>query len=126
MAFTPITNSQRDNLALHIDDMAVAFRVQEEDATIPASLIANECLQYFENHAGGFPGTGRDVGTQNDLTLSIPERNQLAAEVNSLTAFIEHDGAFAVDTANEMLAIWENKAMGIIPDTGRDVNSPPA
>jgi len=123
MAFTPLTNSQRDQFGLHIDELAAAWRTLENEPSLTAARAANSALHHYETGAGGFPGTGRDVGVQNGLTLSVPETNQLAAECNSLTAFIEHDGALASDAANEMLTLFEERELGLTtPEAGqRDV-----
>lgn len=123
MAITPLTNSQRDQFALHIDELAAAWRELESEPSLTAARAANSALHHYETGAGGFPGTGRNVGVQNGLTLSIPETNQLAAECNSLASMIEHDGAVASDTANEMLELFEERELGLTtPEAGqRDV-----
>lgn len=120
MAFTPLTGSQADQTALHIDQLAVQLRIDEGDPTIPAAFMADRGLRHYEERAGGFPSTGRNIGVQEGLTLSISEANQVAANVNALTALVEHDGANASDVANEVLALIEEVDFGI-PETGRDV-----
>jgi hypothetical protein len=115
-----LTNGEKQQLGLHVDALAILFRANAEGATVAASKVANDCLLYFEEGAGGFPGTGRDINSHGNDTLSTPEINQLASEVNSMTALIEHDGALAADTANEMLGLFEQRALNTL-ETGRDV-----
>lgn len=120
MAFTPLVNSERDQLALHIDDIAAIIRVGEGGAGVSAAFVGERGLKWFEEKAGGYPGTNRQIGVEEGDTLSIPERNQMAAACNTLTGLVEHDGANAHDVANEILALLEENSLQI-PETGRDV-----
>ena len=120
MAFVPLVNSERDQFALHIDALAVIIRADEGGTGVSAAFVGNRGLKWYEEKAGGYPGTNRNIGVQEGDTLSIPETNQLAAACNALTGLVEHDGANAHDVANEILALIEENDLGIA-ETGRDV-----
>ena len=125
MAVTPLTVSQRDQFALHIDDIRRITVIEDEEkpASWSACDTANEGFGQFEQRAGGFPRSGIDVcnpGNGGGATLSTAEIAATAGQTNAITAVVEGGDGVAADVANEILALLEERLLGI-PETGRDV-----
>ena len=115
MAVTPLSVPQRNQMALHVDDIRrITVIVDEEKpATWGAADTANEGFGQFEQRAGGFPRSAIDVSIQNAATLSVPERAAMSGQVNGLTATVEGGDGVAADVANEILALLEERLLGI-------------
>lgn len=122
MAVTLLTVRERQQFGLHIDDIRrISVIVQEEKPpTFSAADTANEGFLQFEQRAGGFPRTGIDTRLERGTTLSVAERDAAAGQANSLTATVEGTQGVASDVANEILALLEERLLGI-PETSRDV-----
>lgn len=124
MAVTPLTVEQRDQFALHINDIRRITVVVDEEK--PPSWsgcdTANEGFGQFEQRAGGFPRSAIDVcnAAGGGATLHTSEIAASAGQVNALTAVVEGGDGVAADVANEILALLEERLLGI-PETGRDV-----
>ena len=118
MAVTPLTIAQRDQFALHVDDIRRITVVEDEEkpADYWACDTANEGFGQFEQRAGGFPRSAIDVcnpGNGEQATLSTAEIAAAAGQINAITAVVEGGDGVAADVANEMLALLEERLLGI-------------
>lgn len=112
MATTPLTELERDEMKLHIEDLTMIMEA-------PAACdVANKCLELYELYAWNRPGGSSEADVCSPapegsrLTLILPEKNALMGQIVAVAA-IEGPAGIAADAANEMLTLYEERIQNL-------------